>query len=178
MMCLFRGQMEKTSLFYTWTLWRNQMWIQLLVKSHVLKTIYFLAFISCVKEKTSCLLFCQRPLTEAVPASGCLFSFLPWTLFPLNWWHSWPPELHALLGQMLPLELDGRKWSLECISKKSFQFFMSSSVKTVNMSFDSHFIYFLCATWSKEAATAQRGSFGARGLGTLCLSHLGFYLGF
>ena len=59
---------------------------------------------------------------------------------------------------MLPLEFDSRK----CVSIKSFQFFMSYSVNTVNILFDTNCIYFHCAMRSEEAATAERGLFGCK----------------
>ena len=85
-----------------------------------------------------------------------------------------PPGKPRASCQMLALEFDSRK----CISIKSFQFFLSSSVNTVSILFDTNCIYFCCATHSEEAATAERGLFGCKRPWNFMFQSLGLLLMF
>ena len=64
------------------------------------------------------------------------------------------------------------------MSIKSFQFFLSSSVNTVSILFDTNCIYFCCATHSEEAATAERGLFGCKRPWNFMFQSLGLLLMF
>ena len=82
-----------------------------------------------------------------------------------------PPGKPRASCQMPPLEFDSRK----CISIKSFQFFLSSSVNTVSILFDTDCIYFRCAMCSEEAATAERGLFGCKRPWNFMFQSLGLF---